>query len=212
MTRLLLIRHGESETNHSGCFTGQLDAGLSELGKRQAACCAPYLAEYYDIAAVYAADLKRASETARPTAEYLSLPLRTDPRLREIRVPQWQGVPFTDIEARDPEAKKLWDTDIGNFALAGAESVRDVLHRFTSALRDIAAACPGRDVAVFTHALPIRSLQTFLETGSLDAMNRTPWVFNASLTEVLCDGEELRFGRIGLTDHLEGMKTVLTGI
>ncbi|MDO5434903.1 MAG: histidine phosphatase family protein [Clostridia bacterium] len=212
MTRLILIRHGESDTNKTRVFTGQMDPGLSGLGFRQAACCAPYLRAHYDIAAVYAADLKRAVQTARPTADLLGLPVLTDPRLREIRVPRWQGMKYADIALLDPEPLAVWSGDIGHFAMEGAESVQDMLTRFIGALRDIARAHPDQTAAVFTHATPIRALQTFLETGSLDAMAGTPWVYNASLTPVLFDGASFRVEAVSLTAHLDGMKTVLKGI
>ena len=106
----------------------------------------------------------------------------------------------------------MWSGDIGHFAMEGAESVQDMLTRFIGALRDIACAHPDQTTAVFTHATPIRALQTFLETGSLDAMAGTPWVYNASLTPVLFDGVSFRIEAVSLTEHLDGMKTILKGI
>ena len=37
MTTLVLLRHGESEWNAKGLFTGWVDVGLSETGRQEAA-------------------------------------------------------------------------------------------------------------------------------------------------------------------------------
>ena len=63
MTRLVLIRHGQTEWNKSGKYQGQSDVALSGEGLAQARC----LAEHFPIEkldAIYASDLSRAMVTA----------------------------------------------------------------------------------------------------------------------------------------------------
>ena len=63
MTRLLFVRHGQSEANLEGVFAGQIDPALTELGYRQAECTAEFIAKTYSVDAVYSSDLQRAYHT-----------------------------------------------------------------------------------------------------------------------------------------------------
>ena len=62
MSLLILVRHGESEWNAKGLWTGLTDIGLSEKGKQQAKSIAGFLKDiHFDFA--YTSVLKRAKET-----------------------------------------------------------------------------------------------------------------------------------------------------
>ena len=69
MTRLILIRHGQSQANTLSVFAGHTDSPLTELGMEQAERTAAYVAENYEIAAVYSSDLCRASAVGEKVAE-----------------------------------------------------------------------------------------------------------------------------------------------
>ena len=81
-TRLVLVRHGETEWNAAGRLQGAIDVPLSERGRWQAQCVARRLREE-PLAAVVASDLARAMQTAAPLAAALGLPVTPEPRLRE---------------------------------------------------------------------------------------------------------------------------------
>ncbi len=67
VTKLYLIRHGQSGGNVDGTFGGHSPTPLSELGKRQAEITAKALAqERIDV--IYSSDLLRAVQTAEPLA------------------------------------------------------------------------------------------------------------------------------------------------
>src|SRR5262245_32904670 len=91
--RILLVRHGESTYNAEARLQGQADPPLSERGREEARV----LARWLDGAAperAISSDLVR----ARETAALLGHPdARTDPRLREIDVGEWQGRPLADF-------------------------------------------------------------------------------------------------------------------
>ncbi len=66
-TKLIFIRHGFSESNKDGLFTGQADIPLTDLGRRQAQCAAEYLKDT-KIDRFYSSTLSRAYETAHASA------------------------------------------------------------------------------------------------------------------------------------------------
>ena len=82
VTRLFVVRHGETAWNVDTRIQGQLDVPLNDTGRWQAARLAEALAGE-GIAAIYSSDLQRASETAAALAAATGLALVTDAALRE---------------------------------------------------------------------------------------------------------------------------------
>ena len=60
-TRILLVRHGQSEWNLSGRWQGQADPPLTELGRMQAREAAQNVGS---IDVIWSSDLQRAAATA----------------------------------------------------------------------------------------------------------------------------------------------------
>src|SRR5436305_1594912 len=85
MTRLLLVRHGETDWNRDGRWQGHAGPGLNDLGRRQAAAVAMRIAAG-PVAAVYTSDLPRAIETAEAVTEATGIPAVLDHELREVDV------------------------------------------------------------------------------------------------------------------------------
>ena len=96
MTRVLLIRHGQSEWNADGRWQGQADPPLTDLGRLQAAHAARNLGV---VDAIVASDLHRASETALIISEALGVgPVVLEPGLRERDAGEWSGLTRPEIE------------------------------------------------------------------------------------------------------------------
>src|SRR5687767_12015126 len=105
-TRILLVRHGESEWNASGRWQGWADAPLSELGQQQAVEAAQAVGA---VDAVVASDLSRAAETARIISELIGVgPVLTMEGLRERDVGEWSGLTRKEIGERWPETLEAW--------------------------------------------------------------------------------------------------------
>ena len=83
MLRLLLVRHGQSESNVAMQFTGQADAPLSELGRKQANELKEFILNNYNVDSIWSSDLLRARETVAPIAKALHLSIRKEKLLRE---------------------------------------------------------------------------------------------------------------------------------
>ena len=83
MTRLLLVRHGETELQSSLRYWGRTDVALGPIGLHQAEQLRDRLA-MERLTAIYSSDLKRASDTARNIAARHNLNVTICPELREI--------------------------------------------------------------------------------------------------------------------------------
>ena len=156
-TTILLVRHGETDSNAEGRIQGQTNTPLNERGRAQAQALADELAGEA-IAAVYSSDLDRARETAEILAGRLDLPVVVDPALRERNFGSWEGRTVDEFEARWPGAWARWregDEGEGDVEdhLALAARVRDAIHR-------LAAAHPGERILIVAHGGAMRVILT----------------------------------------------------
>jgi hypothetical protein len=118
VTTIYLARHGETDWNAQARWQGHADTPLNERGRTQAQALAGRLAAV-PFAAAYASDLRRARETAEIVVDGRDLPLRIDPRLREIDVGSWQGLTNDEIaglERTDGETLEAFRAPAGQLA------------------------------------------------------------------------------------------------
>lgn len=209
MTRLILIRHGESQANRHDLFAGNYDAALEENGKVQARITAKYVADNYKVDKICSSDLRRAYSTAQALAEELGLDIEKCPRMREISAGDWEGMKFSDIAEKYPKEYKMWTEQIGIARCPNGESTRELGQRIMAELQRIAKENDGKTVAIATHATPIRVSQCLITHGSLEEMQNVPWVSNASVTVYIYKNGVWSIEAVSLDSHLEGCKTAL---
>ena len=210
MTKLLLVRHGQSEANRLDLFAGFYDAKLEPHGETQAKVTARYIKENYHVDAVYASDLQRAYKTGQIIAEYLDVPIVAERGLREIDGGEWEGKYFHGLIDLYPEDFGLWQTDLAKARCTGGESVRQLTERIMSTLARIAQEDPEKTLVIATHATPIRAAMTMIQHGTLEQMQYVPWVSNASVTELHYEEGTWQCVHAGADHHLEGLRTVLS--
>lgn len=154
VTRILLVRHGQSEWNALGRWQGQADSPLSDQGRLQAQEAARSVGT---VDAVWASDLQRAVGTATIIADSIGVgPVVIDPDLRERDAGEFSGLTRPEIEERFP----------GYLAAhrrpPGWEPDEQLLARAERALRRIATEVPGGDVVAVTHGGLIYNLEQHL--------------------------------------------------
>jgi broad specificity phosphatase PhoE len=159
MTRLHLVRHGQTDWNLEGRWQGQADVALNDVGREQAQQSAQKLRSI-SLAAIYSSDLIRAAETARAIARVNPAPLVLEPRLREIHQGEWQGLLVGEIQARYAEAFQQSRANPLTMAAPGGETTQQVGERALAAVRDLAAKHPQGNVAVVSHGYILAVLLT----------------------------------------------------
>jgi alpha-ribazole phosphatase len=157
VTRLILIRHGETDWNIEGRWQGQADVPLNERGREQALRIAQALSRE-KIAAVYSSDLCRARETAQVLAACLGQSVRLDRRLREIHQGEWQGLLVSEIEEKYAVEFQQRQTNPMSVAPPGGETARQVMERVRQAIEEIVRRHPEESVAVVSHGFAIACL------------------------------------------------------
>lgn len=161
MTRLLLIRHGETEWNVEGRYQGQTDVPLNERGRGQAQALAAAVAAM-PIAAVYSSDLQRALDTARAVAERTGARLVIDARLREIDQGAWEGLVGAEVREQWHDLLVARRADPESFAPPGGEPFVAVRERVLAAVQDAVQVHPGETIALVSHGLALAIVRTAL--------------------------------------------------
>jgi broad specificity phosphatase PhoE len=157
MTKLCLVRHGQTGWNLEGRYQGQSDISLNENGRIQARTLAQQLKDY-PFCAIYASDLERAKETAEIIAVGIHLPVRCDSRLREINQGEWEGQLVDIIKARYADLWQQRTVDPASIRPPGGETVQEVADRVYAALDDIARIHPTGSVLIVSHGLALATV------------------------------------------------------
>ena len=136
VTRIVAVRHGETDWNAQMRMQGQLDTALSERGRWQASRVAQALAGE-GIEAIFASDLARAFDTARAIAAVIDLPIDTDRGLRERGFGIFEGYTYAEIDARWPDEAARWRRHEPAFRPEGGESLIEFSARAVAAVTAI---------------------------------------------------------------------------
>lgn len=202
MTRIVAVRHGETDWNAEMRMQGQLDAALSARGRWQVGRVAEALADD-GIEAIVASDLARAHDTARAIAARTGLPVATDAGLRERCFGVFEGSTYAEIDARWPDAAARWRRHDPDFGPDGGETLRGFSARAVAAAARIAAGHAGRTIALVTHGGVLDCL--YRAALGLDlAAPRTWELGNAAVNRLLYTARG--FTLVGWSDtaHLDG--------
>ena len=150
VTRLCIVRHGETDWNASHRAQGQVDIPLSAIGHRQAQATARVLATA-GLDVLYSSDLARARETAEATARLAGLPLQLLSGLRERHFGLFQGLTADEAAQRHPEDYARHRSREPAFVPPGGESIQQLATRIVATCAEIVGRHPGKSVALFTH-------------------------------------------------------------
>ena len=139
------IRHGESENNSLGIYTGHMDVGLTARGVEEARAIRDKLSDK-GIQRVYSSDLSRAVSTAVeaiPGCEPI-----LDKRLREINIGSLSGKKIKEFRRDNPDLVPYLNKR--DYTVFGGECDLDVLERLRSFIAELSSQ-PYDAVAVFCH-------------------------------------------------------------
>lgn len=161
LTRLVLLRHGRTEWNHTNRMQGQHDVHLDDVGIEQAHAAARTLGRR-DFQAVYSSDLARAHVTAETVAKDLDLPVIVDPRLQEIHMGSWSGKTRDEVEAEFPEFAKLYWSGKDFRRSPEGETIAEMVERAMPAFTEIIDRHRGHDVLVVGHGFMLSQLAQHL--------------------------------------------------
>jgi len=113
-SRLILVRHGETEGESSIRYHGRTDVALSELGRAQMRLAGRAIGAHREgggnFAHIFSSPLVRASEGARIVAGD-SAPLITIDEFAEVHFGLFEGLTADEIRERYPDEFARWNDD-----------------------------------------------------------------------------------------------------
>jgi probable phosphoglycerate mutase len=204
-TTILLIRHGETAWNAERRLQGHLDIPLNAEGERQAAQLGAALAgEAIDH--VISSDLGRARQTAEAVLRARgATELQRDPQLRERCYGGFEGLLYSEIEARFPVEFAAWQGRNVDATLPPGknqgESFREFYDRVTMAILTHAARHPGQTLALVAHGGVLECAYRAALGLSLETP-RDFKVHNASINRFTVEQGRLRLMSWGEVEHL----------
>ena len=201
MTRIILVRHGETLWNRERRMQGQTDTALSETGRAQVTA----LGERFvgaTLAALYSSDLTRAWDTADAIARRTGHDIIAEPRLRERCFGIFEGLTYPEMSERHPQEWQRFQSRDPDYVVPGGECAREFHVRCLACLTEIAERHAGGEVAIVTHGLVLDALYRAAHGMTLEAPRPVP-LLNASLNGFGYRARVWRMNFWGDVAHLE---------
>jgi 2,3-bisphosphoglycerate-dependent phosphoglycerate mutase len=182
-TRVIAIRHGETEWNVDHRIQGHLDVPLNAMGRWQVHRLAQAVVDD-GIDFIYSSDLLRAFETAQAVSKACGKPVVTDVGLRERGFGEFEGLTYAEIMQRWPEQSERWRKRDPDFGAPGGETLSQFYERSIAAATRLCALHPGQTVALVSHGGVMDCLYRAASRVALNAP-RSWQLGNASINRLL---------------------------
>jgi probable phosphomutase (TIGR03848 family) len=169
-TRVLLVRHGHTESTGTILPGRTPGLNLSDTGRAQAQGTAELIADGATVDAVYTSPLERARQTAAPIAAAARQRAKVDRGLLEVDFGEWTGQQLAAL-MKKPE----WATvqrSPSSFRFPGGESFAEMQLRIVSTIDRLRAAHPGGTIVCVSHADPIKAAIAHAIGTHLDLFQR----------------------------------------
>jgi len=204
-TRIIAVRHGETDWNVATRMQGHTDIALNATGQWQARQVALALADE-PVACIYSSDLIRAHATAQAIAEHTrndaARNVQLQPGLRERGFGMFEGHTYADIETLWPEDSRRWKQREPDFAPPGGESPAQVMERVERTITALAAQHLGTQIVVVAHGGVLDMLYR-LATRQTVSAPRTWELGNTAINRLLWTPDGLTLVGWADTRHLD---------
>jgi probable phosphoglycerate mutase len=204
-TRVIVVRHGQTEWNVQTRIQGQGDSTLTADGRAQARALSERLSgERFD--ALISSDLGRASATAQAIADRCGHPIILDARLRERHFGAGQGMTYEEVDRAYPGAfARIRNVD-PDFVIPGGESRRQFHDRVVAAMDSLASRHDGQTIVVVTHGGVLATFFRHVHDIPLDVAHPIA-ITNASYNVLVHEASRWRIATWSDNAHLEGGET-----
>jgi probable phosphoglycerate mutase len=158
VTRLILVRHGETEWNRVERFRGRADVPLNAAGLAQAEATAQRIARTWQPAAIFSSPLSRAVQTAEAIARHYDLTVEPQPDLIDIDFGHWQGLSPEQVRERWPQLLEDWYTAPHTAKFPGGETLAQLRVRAMAAVSALIECHRGQTIVLVGHTVLNRVL------------------------------------------------------
>jgi broad specificity phosphatase PhoE len=198
MTRIFLVRHGETDGNQKKIYRGHWDLPLNQNGKAQVKRAGEALRAVH-LDAIYASPLLRAAQTAEAVAARQAVEPEKDEFLIDIDYGDWTRRPDAEVAEKFPDLYRQWKQSPETVLFPGGEGLPSVRARVEPGLRKLAERHPDQTIALASHRVPIKILlctalglsdaafwQIQIDTASISALDYNNKKFNLIFSNETC--------------------------
>lgn len=198
MTRIFIVRHGETDGNQKKIYRGHWDLPLNQNGQAQVKKAGKALKSVH-LDAIYTSPLKRAVQTAEAVAAHQDVEPEEDESLIDIDYGEWTKLPDAEVAEKFPEQYQQWKQSPETVLFPGGEGLPSVRARVEPALKQLAEEHPDQTIALASHRVPIKLLicaalglpdsafwQIQIDTASISALDYIDGRFNMIFSNETC--------------------------
>lgn len=148
--RLWLVRHGETEANVAGLYSGHAPTPLTERGIAQAQSLSGLLRNVpFDN--VLCSELERARHTTQLILAEREVPVRNMPELNEMFFGDWEMRHHRDLAREDAENYAVWCNDWQNATPTNGEGFQAFSQRVEHFIAQLADYKDSQNLLVVSH-------------------------------------------------------------
>lgn len=182
MTKIILLRHGESFLNTEGVYFGFTDSPLTENGENQILKKSEFIPSY-DL--IYSSPLIRALKSSQIINKN-NLIIKTDERLKELNFGIFENKSYKEIQESYKDECDKWEMENISYSFPKGESIYDLSERVISFVEEIKNS--NKNILIVTHYGVINSILCHYISNNIESF----WKFkcsHASITTVEFHGD-----------------------
>lgn len=153
MTKVYLVRHGQTAWNLEEVFRGRMDIPLDETGKKEVHLAGEALKDE-TIHAIYSSPLSRSMETAENIAKFQNIEVTPLEAIIDISYGDWEGVSLDQVRKKYPDLYDLWLKEPHKVSFPNGESLEQVRVRTQNAIDDLLEKHKNENIALVAHRVP----------------------------------------------------------
>jgi len=153
MTKVYVVRHGQTAWNLEEVFRGRADIPLDDTGKKEVHLAGEALKDE-TLHAVYSSPLSRSMETAENVAKFHNIAVTPLEAIIDISYGEWEGVSLKEVEEKFPDLYSLWLKEPHRVRFPNGETLEEVRARTMEALKKLVAKHPNEAIALVAHRAP----------------------------------------------------------
>ncbi|PIU42321.1 MAG: histidine phosphatase family protein [Candidatus Omnitrophica bacterium CG07_land_8_20_14_0_80_42_15] len=152
MTRLILVRHGQTDWNNINRLQGKIDVPLNAKGLKQAQDMAAQLGGE-KINAIFSSKLLRSFATAEKIAKPHKLKVKKVKELNELDQGLWQGLLLSDVKKRYKKQYNLWKSDPTLVQPPKGEDIKEVFGSVSNFMKKVIDKFTNKTVCIVSHEI-----------------------------------------------------------
>lgn len=183
MSKIFLVRHGETDWNRERRVLGRSEVPLNSTGVSQVKDLASFL-PVFKIHTVYSSPLKRTIQTAKVLSSHLGIKLESDSHFTEADTGLWEGHLWKEFD-NDPVKKDyyLYPETVGP---PNGETFSQVIKRAVLGVESLLHRHTEGGFLIVTHSDLIRSILCHYLKVDITVIRKF-WIDHASLTSISID-------------------------